>query len=150
PPKCSNVTYEAAMESAISELKMAGVKAVGFGDLFLQDIRRYREAMLAPTGLAPVFPIWGLNTHTLARDVVAMGFGVTLCCIDPKALSPDFAGRRYDDALLDALPPAVDPCGENGEFHTFVHAAPNFRAPIPITVGERTEREGFWFCDLTL
>jgi uncharacterized protein (TIGR00290 family) len=149
PPRCSNAAYEAAMEAAISQLKAAGVKAIGFGDLYLQDIRRYREAMLAPTGLTPVFPLWGADTHALARDVVTMGYGVTLCCVDPKALPPEFAGRAYDHALLDELPPGVDPCGENGEFHTFVHAAPNFRAPISITVGERTEREGFWFCDLT-
>jgi uncharacterized protein (TIGR00290 family) len=148
PPQCSNAAYEAAMEAAIVELHAAGVRALGFGDLYLQDIRRYREAMLAPTGLTPVFPIWGQDTHALAREVVAAGFRATLCCVDPKALPAHFAGRAYDSALLDALPPGVDPCGENGEFHTFVHAAPNFRAPIAITVGERVERDGFWFCDL--
>lgn len=148
PPKCSNAAYEAAMEAAIGELKGGGVRAIGFGDLFLQDIRRYREDMLAPTGLIPVFPIWGQDTHLLAREVVALGFRATLCCVDPKALPSDYAGRPYDLALLADLPPGVDPCGENGEFHTFVHNAPNFRAPIPVAVGERQVRDGFWFCDL--
>lgn len=149
PPKCSNAAYEAAMEAAMGELKAGGVRAIGFGDLFLHDIRRYREDMLAPTGLIAVFPIWGQDTHALAREVVALGFRATLCCVDPKALPGDYAGRPYDLALLTSLPPGVDPCGENGEFHTFVHNAPNFRSPIQIAVGERMERDGFWFCDLT-
>ncbi len=148
PPNASNQVYEAEMSRAVETLEADGVKAVGFGDLFLQDVRAYRETMLASTGLQPLFPIWGEDTGRLSRWVIASGFRAVLSCVDPKALSMDFAGRAYDEALLDELPPGVDPCGENGEFHTFVHDAPNFRQSIPITVGERVEREGFFFADL--
>jgi uncharacterized protein (TIGR00290 family) len=148
PPRCGNADYEAAMGRAVAGLKAAGVAALAFGDLFLADIRRYREAMLAPTGLAPVFPLWGADTAALAREVTALGFRATLCCVDPRALPGAFVGRAYDAALLADLPPGCDPCGENGEFHTFVHDGPNFRAPIPISVGQKVEREGFWFADL--
>lgn len=148
PPDASNQVYEAEMSRVIETLEADGVKAVGFGDLFLEDVRVYRERMLAPTALQPLFPIWGEDTGRLSRWVIASGFRAVLSCVDPKALSMDFAGRAYDGALLDELPPGVDPCGENGEFHTFVHDAPNFRQSIPITVGERVEREGFFFVDL--
>ena len=148
PQACINAEYQSAMGAAIDRLKAEGVKAMGFGDLFLADIRRYREAQLAPTGLEAVFPLWGQDTRGLARALIDGGFGATLCCVDPRRVPADWAGRRYDDALLAELPAGVDPCGENGEFHTFVHAAPNFRAPIPIQVGERVEREGFWYADL--
>ncbi len=148
PPNSSNQVYEAEMSRAVETLQRDGVKAVGFGDLFLEDVRGYREKMLAPTALQPLFPVWGENTDKLSRWLVANGFKATLTCVDPKALSPDFAGRAYDEVLLDELPTEVDPCGENGEFHTFVHDAPNFRQAIPVVVGERVERDGFFFADL--
>ena len=148
PTPCSNAQYEQAMGEAIARLKEQGVQALGFGDLFLQDIRRYREQQLASTGVAPVFPLWGADTAALARTLLAEGFRATLCCVDPRKLPGQWVGRPYDAALLAELPPTVDPCGENGEFHTFVHDGPNFSAPVPITVGERVEREGFWFADL--
>lgn len=148
PPQCSNQTYEAEMFRAVEGLEREGVKAIGFGDLFLEDVRAYREKMLAPTGLRPLFPIWGEDTRTLSRWAIASGFQATLVCVDPRALSPDFAGRAYDETLLAELPARVDPCGENGEFHTFVHGAPNFRQAIPVVAGARVEREGFIFADL--
>lgn len=148
PQACINAEYQSAMGLAIERLKADGVTAMGFGDLFLADIRAYREAQLAPTGVRPVFPLWGQDTQGLARALIAEGFGATLCCVDPRKVPADWAGRSYDPALLAELPAGVDPCGENGEFHTYVHAAPNFASPIPIKVGERVEREGFWFADL--
>lgn len=148
PPACVNAEYQSAMGLAIERLMAEGVTAMGFGDLFLEDIRRYREAQLAPTGLAPVFPLWGQDTAVLARTLIAEGFRARLCCVDPKKVPAAWAGRDYDAALLSEIPPDVDPCAENGEFHTFVYAAPNFRAPIAHTVGERVERDGFAFVDL--
>jgi uncharacterized protein (TIGR00290 family) len=149
PPNANNEVYEERMSQAVETLLGDGVTAVGFGDLFLEDVRAYRERMLAGTGLRPVFPIWGEDTREFSRWLVENGFQATLTCIDPRVLPPDFAGRAYDEALLDELPEGVDPCGENGEFHTFVHDAPNFRHEIAVTVGETVEREGFWFADLT-
>ena len=148
PPACVNAEYQSAMGLAIERLKGEGVAAMGFGDLFLEDIRRYREAQLAPTGVAPVFPLWGQDTAALARTLIAEGFRARLCCVDPRKVPADWAGREYDAALLSELPPDVDPCAENGEFHTFVYAAPNFRAPIAHSVGERVERDGFAVVDL--
>lgn len=148
PPGASNDAYEAAMGEVVAALRAEGVEAVAFGDLYLEDIRAYREKMMAPTGLRTVYPIWGEDTAALAREVIGAGFRATLCCIDPRALAPAFAGRSYDLALLDELPPGVDPCGENGEFHTFVSDGPNFARPVPLTVGERVERDGFWFNEL--
>ena len=148
PPRCSNQVYEAEMSRAVETLQADGVEAIGFGDLFLEDVRAYREEKLAPTGLRPLFPNWGEDTNDLSRWLIASGFRATLSCVDPRALSADFVGRAYDEKFLDELPPEVDPCGENGEFHTFVHAAPNFSRPIRIAVGERTERDGFFFADL--
>ena len=148
PTQCSNADYEAKMGAAIAPLLEQGVTAMGFGDLFLEDIRAYRERMLAPTGLQPLFPIWGEPTAALARAIVAAGFRATLCCVDPRALAPEYAGRSYDTSLLEELPASVDPCGENGEFHTFVFDGPNFSRPVAVLPGERVEREGFWFFDL--
>ncbi len=148
PPRCSNQVYEAEMSRVVDAIQRQGVQAVAFGDVFLEDVRAYRERMLAPTGLRPLFPMWGEDTHALARWFIANAFRATLTCVDPRLLSPDFVGRAYDATLLAELSPEVDPCGENGEFHTFVHDAPNFRQPIPITVGERVERDGFFFADL--
>lgn len=150
PPACINATYEQRMGEAVERTIGDGVRAVAFGDLYLEDVRAYREKMLASTALRPLFPIWGEDTHRLPYEMLASGFRITVCCIDPKAVPPEFAGRPYDESLLAELPKSADPCGERGEFHTFVHDAPNFREAIPITVGERVERDGFWFADLLL
>jgi diphthamide synthase (EF-2-diphthine--ammonia ligase) len=148
PFPCPNEIYEARMAAALAEAKAAGVTHVIFGDLFLQDVRAYREQKLAPTGIAPVFPLWGRPTAALARDMIAGGIEAYLVCIDLKQLARDFAGRRFDDALLGALPPGADPCGENGEFHSFVAGGPMLTHSIPIRVGETLEREGFAYADL--
>ena len=148
PHPCSNDVYEARMRDAVAASVADGFTHAAFGDLFLEDVRAYRERMLAQTGLKPLFPIWGEDTRELSRWVVANGFRSTLTCVDPRTMPPQFVGRAYDAALLEELPEGVDPCGENGEFHTFVHDAPNFRHEIAVTVGETVEREGFWFADL--
>jgi len=148
PPACINADYQAAMATAIERLKAEGVSVMGFGDLYFEDIRKYREAQLEPTGVQPVFPLWGLPTQTLAHTVIREGFRARLCCIDPRKVPPAWAGRDYDEALLAEMPPDIDPCAENGEFHTFVYDAPNFREPILHTVGETVLRDGFWFADL--
>jgi diphthamide synthase (EF-2-diphthine--ammonia ligase) len=148
PQGASNEVYEGRMGAVVERMKGDGVKAVAFGDLFLEDIRAYREKMLAGTGIEPVFPLWGAPTAPLARRVIADGFRAVLTCVDPKAVSATFAGREYDEALLAELPPEADPCAELGEFHTFVYDAPNFAAPIAIEHGEVVERDGFVFADL--
>ncbi|MDO8533832.1 MAG: ATP-binding protein [Xanthobacteraceae bacterium] len=148
PFPCPNEIYEARMAAALAEAKAAGVTHVIFGDLFLQDVRAYREQKLAPTGIAPVFPLWGRPTAALARDMIAGGIEAYLVCVDLKQLAREFAGRRFDDALLGALPPGADPCGENGEFHSFVAGGPMLTHSIPIRVGETLEREGFAYADL--
>jgi uncharacterized protein (TIGR00290 family) len=148
PPACPNSMYERRMAEAIDGLKARGIHAVAFGDLFLEDIRAYRERQCAGAGIQPHFPIWGEDTAELARRMIGEGFRATLCCVDPRKLGAEYAGRAYDSDLLDGLPSGVDPCGENGEFHTFVHGAPNLSAPISIRPGEVVEREGFVFADL--
>jgi len=148
PSPCSNQEYEAAMGKAIQRALDAGITAMAFGDLFLEDVRRYREQQLAGTGLTPLFPIWGLPTDALARDMVAAGLRARLTCVDPKQLPKSFAGRDFDAALLADLPASVDPCGERGEFHTFAYAGPMFRRPVPVRSGEIVERDGFVFADL--
>ncbi len=148
PWPCPNQAYEQAMSEAMQQARNEGVEQMIFGDLFLQDIRKYREEKLAPTGIAPVFPIWGLDTASLARDMVASGLRAHLTCIDPKKLSPDFAGRSFDPRLLEDLPKSVDPCGENGEFHTFAFDGPMFAQPVEVRVGEVVERDGFVYADL--
>ena len=148
PPACVNDVYEARMAQAFAEAPLRHVAGVAFGDLFLEDIRAYREQRLAAAGRRAEFPVWGRDTAELGREFIDAGFEAILVCVDPRQLDPSFAGRRYDRALLDELPPGVDPCGENGEFHTFVHAGPIFPAPIPVEVGEVVEREGFVFCDV--
>jgi diphthamide synthase (EF-2-diphthine--ammonia ligase) len=124
------------------------VTAMVFGDLFLTDIRAYREQALAGTGIEPVFPLWGRPTAELGREMLARGIRAVLTCVDPGQLDGAFAGRPYDEALLADLPAGVDPCGENGEFHTFVHDGPGFRAPIEVRAGEIVERDGFVFADV--
>ncbi len=148
PQACVNAVYEERMAGAIERLKRHGAQAIAHGDLYLEDVRAYREEMLAGSGLEPLFPIWGEDTSQLSRWVVTNGFQATLTCVDPKQISGDFAGREYDTTLLDELPDSADPCGERGEFHTFVRNAPNFAAPIAIERGEVVERDGFVFADL--
>jgi uncharacterized protein (TIGR00290 family) len=148
PSPCPNEVYEREMGRVLSEVRALGVDRVVFGDLFLEDLRRYREEKLGAIGMSCVFPLWMRETATLARDMLAAGVAATLTCIDPRKLAASFAGRSFDATLLDDLPADVDPCGENGEFHTFAHAGPMFARPIPVTVGEVVERDGFVFADL--
>jgi uncharacterized protein (TIGR00290 family) len=148
PWPCPNDVYEREMARVLGEVQKLGVSAVVFGDLFLEDIRRYREARLAEVGMRGIYPLWGRRTDQLAREMIAVGIRATLTCIDPKKLDRSFAGRSFDAALLDALPEGVDPCGENGEFHTFASASPAFSSPIPIEVGEVVDRDGFVFADI--
>ena len=148
PHSCSNSEYEARMRALIARAVAAGVTHMAFGDLFLEDIRAYREKQLAGTGIAPVFPLWGLDTRQLARAMIGAGLRAKLSCVDPKQLARDFAGRTFDETLLADLPAGVDPCGERGEFHSFCHAGPMFDRPIAVTTGEVVERDGFVFADL--
>ena len=148
PAPCPNEVYERAMAGAMAQAKRDGVEAVVFGDLFLEDVRRYREDKLAPTGLEPLVPLWGRDTRELARTMVASGLRAILTCVDPRQLDRSFAGRTFDAAFLAELPPTVDPCGEKGEFHTFACAGPMFRAPIAVRPGEVALRDGFVFADL--
>jgi uncharacterized protein (TIGR00290 family) len=148
PSPCTNAEYEAAMEKVLAEARDEGIQAVAFGDLFLEDVRRYREERMAGTGLRPLFPLWGLPTEALARRMIAGGLRARLTCVDPRHLAPAFAGREFDASLLADLPPAVDPCGERGEFHSFAYAGPMFREPVAIRGGEVVERDGFVFADL--
>ena len=145
---CSNAAYEEAMAGALAQASRDGIRHIAFGDLFLEDIRRYREAKLAGTGIDPLFPLWQLDTARLARTMVAAGLRAYLTCVDPKKLNPSFTGRLFDAKLLNELPPGVDPCGENGEFHTFAVAGPMFRHPLAVEPGEVVERDGFVFADL--
>jgi len=148
PYPCPNEVYEEAMATAIASMRAHGVSRLVFGDLFLEDIRAYREAKLASTGIDPVFPLWHRDTHELAQEMIRSGLEAHVVCVDPKKMSRRFAGRRFDLSFLDDLPPSVDPCGENGEFHTFVTAGPMLSRPIPVTPGEVVERDGFVFADL--
>jgi len=148
PAPCPNEVYEARMGEAVAAARDAGVTHVVFGDLFLPDVRAYRERQLAGTGLAPLFPLWQTPTAALAREMVAAGVVAHLTCVDPRKLPRAFAGRRLDE-VLDHLPPGVDPCGEHGEFHTFVAAGPMLAGRIPVAAGEVVERDGFVFADLT-
>jgi uncharacterized protein (TIGR00290 family) len=148
PSPCPNEVYEEKMGAALVEVQARGVTHVVFGDLFLQDVRAYREAKLATIGMHGLFPLWGRDTKSLADEMLGAGMKATITCVDPRVLPASFAGRAFDRALLRELPAGVDPCGENGEFHTFVHAGPMFRAPIEIEVGEVVERDGFVFADL--
>jgi len=148
PHPCPNDVYERAMAAALAEARADGIEAVAFGDLFLEDIRRYREERMASTGLRPLFPLWGRPTRALAEEMIDGGLQARLTCVDPRALDASFAGRAFDHDLLSALPPGVDPCGERGEFHSFAWDGPMFDHPIPVVGGEVVEREGFVFADL--
>lgn len=148
PPQCVNPVYEVLMAEALAEHLARGTRAVAFGDIFLEDLRAYREQNLARIGMEAVFPIWKRDTHELAGDFVRQGFRAVTVCVDPHVLDAAFAGRELDASFFEDLPPGVDPCGENGEFHTFVFDGPLFKSPIPIRIGERVMRDGFCFCDL--
>jgi uncharacterized protein (TIGR00290 family) len=148
PTPCPNDAYEQRMLQALASSTLAAAEAVAFGDLFLEDVRAYRVQRLGQVGKRAVFPLWGRDTGRLARAFIDAGFEAVLVCVDPRRLDPSFAGRRYDAELLKDLPAGVDPCGENGEFHTFVHAGPIFEHPIPHELGDVVMRDGFAFCDV--
>jgi len=149
PWPCANEDYERLMAAAVRDRVAEGFTHVAFGDLFLEDVRRYREARLAGTGLTPIFPLWKTaGTAELARTMIAGGIEAHLTCVDPRVIDPSYAGRRFDVSLLADLPPEVDPCGERGEFHSFAYAGPMFAEPVRVRVGARVERDGFVFCDL--
>lgn len=148
PWPCSNEQYEAAMREACRRAVADGVEAIAFGDLFLEDVRRYREEKLAGTGLTPVFPLWGLPTHALVAEMIAAGMRARIVCVDPAKLPREFAGRDLNEAVLASMPAEVDPCAERGEFHTVAYAGPMFRSAIPVESGEIVERDGFVFADV--
>ena len=148
PWPCSNEVYEQAMATACHSAVASGIKSIAFGDLFLEDVRRYREDRLRGTRLDPLFPLWGRNTRDLVCEMIDGGLRARIVCLDPSKMPADFAGRDLDRALLRRLPDTVDPCGENGEFHTFAYAGPMFRDPISIGSGECVTRDGFVFADM--
>ena len=148
PWPCSNAEYEDAMRGACEKAVNAGVESIAFGDLFLTEVRAYREKQLHGSGLEPLFPLWGLPTKDLAEQMIAAGIRAKLTCVDRQQLGAEFAGREFDGSLLAQLPAAADPCGENGEFHSFVFGGPMFRRPIPVRMGEIVYRERFVFADL--
>ena len=148
PYPCPNEVYEQAMAAAMHEAKAAGISHVVFGDLFLQDVRAYREQRLAPIGITSLFPLWHRPTDALAREMIGAGVDARLVCVDLKKLPRPFAGRRFDNALLAELPPGVDPCGENGEFQSFVAAGPMLTRPVAVAAGETVERDGYAYADL--
>jgi uncharacterized protein (TIGR00290 family) len=148
PPECSNEVYEERMDAALRSDLVSDVEHVAFGDLFLEDVRAYRQDRLARAGKRGLFPVWGRDTTELAREFVRDGFRAIVCCVDPRVLDASFAGREFDTALLADLPGDVDPCGENGEFHSFVYDGPGFATPVGCRRGEIVERDGFVFADL--
>jgi uncharacterized protein (TIGR00290 family) len=148
PAGATNDDYEAAMAEALVEVRGRGVKTMAFGDLYLEDIRAYRDRMMAENGMDAVYPVWGRDTRAFVRDFIEAGFKAVIVCVDTAQLDAAFAGRIIDPDLVADLPPGIDPCGENGEFHTFVYDGPNFARPIDIVIGERVTREGFCFRDL--
>jgi len=150
PSPCANDVYERAMAAAVARAIDEGFTHVAFGDLFLEDVRRYREERLASSGLTPIFPLFGADTTALAREMVAAGLQARITCLNPRVLDRSFAGREFDAGLLAELPPSVDPCGERGEFHTFAYGGPMFRRTIPVETGITIERDGFVFTDLVL
>jgi uncharacterized protein (TIGR00290 family) len=146
---CSNAWYEESMKDSLRWLKLERqVDAVAYGDLYLADVRAYREKLMADTGVAPLFPLWGLDTRALARTMIGAGLRARIVCLDPKRMPRELAGAEFDNQLLDALPPGTDPCAESGEFHTFCYDGPMFQKPVPIRAGETVEREGFVYTDL--
>jgi diphthamide synthase (EF-2-diphthine--ammonia ligase) len=150
PHPCPNEVYEQRMGTAVASAVDEGFTHIAFGDLFLEDVRRYREERLAGTGLEPLFPVWGLPTRPLAEAMIDRGLQARISCVDTRVLDRTFVGRAFDRSLLSDLPPRIDPCGENGEFHTCVLAGPMFDEPIALEVGETVEREPFIWADLAL
>jgi len=150
PYPCSNEQYAQVMSEFVTQARAAGVTHFAFGDLFLEDVRRYREERLQGTGISPIFPLWGWDTRELSQTMVTAGLRSVLTCVDPKQLSKDFAGRIFDATLLRDLPADVDPCGENGEFHSFAFDGPMFAQAVDFTLGETVARDGFVFTDLLL
>jgi uncharacterized protein (TIGR00290 family) len=148
PWPCPNDVYEERMSNAVAAARASGVDAMVFGDLFLEDVRRYREKSLDGSGLAPLFPLWRRPTEEVAQELITLGFRAVITCVDPGQAPREISGCWYDGELLAGLPPNVDPCGENGEFHTFVVDGPGFARPVDVTVGETVERDGFVFTDL--
>lgn len=148
PPECVNPVYQARMEEALALFRGRGVRRVAFGDIFLEDLRTYRERNLALAGMTGIFPIWKRHTRELLRDFRRRGFRSVAVCVDPRRLDPSFAGRELDESFLGDLPAGVDPCGENGEFHTFVFDGPLFREPVRFRKGQVVERDSFLYCDL--
>lgn len=148
PWPCSNEQYESLMAKACAEAVRDGIEGIAFGDLFLEDVRCYREKQLAGTGLEPIFPLWGKATLQLAREMISSRLRAKLTCVDTDQLNSDFVGREFDEDFLAALPTKVDPCGEKGEFHSFVYAGPMFESEIPVTVGEKVVHDQFVFADL--
>ncbi|HKS85406.1 MAG TPA: ATP-binding protein [Pseudolabrys sp.] len=147
PFPCPNEIYEQKMAAAVSAARSSGITHMVFGDLFLEDVRKYREQRFAGTGIMPVFPLWGRPTPALAREMIEAGVEAHLCTVDLKKLPASYAGRRFDGAMLESLPPGIDPCGENGEFHTFVSAGPMFSKRIAVRPAETVQRDGFAFAD---
>ena len=150
PWPCSNEDYERIMGGFIEEVKDSGVQYIAFGDLFLEDIRAYREKQLEGTGIAPIFPIWGIPTDRLANEMMKAGIQTRISCVDSRQISASFSGKDWDKELLEALPQKADPCGENGEFHTFVYNSPDFSASIDIKNGDTVDRDGFVYTDIML
>lgn len=150
PSKATNEIYEIALSKSLSKASIYKISHVAFGDLFLSDIRKYRERLLSSLGLECLFPLWGKDTRQLAQYFIRSGFRAIICTVDPNKLDPIFCGREYDETFLSEIPPKVDPCGENGEFHTFVFEGPIFDKEIPIQVGEIVKRDGFFFADIIL
>jgi uncharacterized protein (TIGR00290 family) len=148
PYPCSNEQYEEIMTRFVDDAKGENIEQFAFGDLFLEDVRSYREGKLTGTGITPIFPIWGVPTGQLSREMAASGLRAVITCLDPKQLPEEFIGREYNEEFLNDLPDGVDPCGENGEFHSFVFAGPMFREPLQITLGEVVHRDGFIFIDV--
>jgi uncharacterized protein (TIGR00290 family) len=148
PARCTHETYQANMVAALTSPPLTGIETYAFADLFLEDVRVYRETNLARLGKKAIFPVWGRDTNALAHEFITLGFRAIVVCVDTRILNPDFAGREFDLGLLADLPKQIDPCGENGEFHTFVYDGPGFSTPIRFKRGETVVREGFAFKDL--
>jgi uncharacterized protein (TIGR00290 family) len=150
PWPCSNADYESIMKETCKHAVDAGIECIAFGDLFLTEVRAYREKQLENSGMQPIFPVWGMSTRELARSMILSGLRAKLTCVDPKLLGAEFVGREFDEKFLSDLPTEIDPCGENGEFHTFVYAGPMFHHDLSIELGEIVTRDGFVFADLSL
>jgi uncharacterized protein (TIGR00290 family) len=148
PFPCSNQEYEDRMAAFIEKALEKKIERIAFGDLFLEDVRKYREEKLEGTGITPIFPLWGIPTRTLSKEMIWGGLKAVITSIDPKLMPPEFIGKQYNQSFLQQIPDTVDPCGENGEFHTFAFSGPMFKEPINITVGEIVHRDGYVFADI--